>query len=828
MPIVETQNTVRPVDTSATSAAQGVREATSLLGFVSRGMRLKVSRDASASSDIVELASRRCLVGSAPSCDVRVNEPGIAPIECLILHGAKNNVVRWFDTVRGFAGGEFFEDEILRAGDPLQVGPVELELLIDEIMQAEVPATSDELAGTSEDRLAEYISRLERLELQLQDLQLASSGTVVPADAADANHEVVATINALATQLAELQARSATDRDLWSGERAELEALLQSRLSEFDLLQEEVQRLRDELVTVRSEYSNAIANEAASDRLAAVSQTLVERTHEFEQQQTNWERERSELQRHLQANMEKFEQFETQLAEQNDRQSQSDAARQAAEARADRLQESVEQLSERLAVQQQEYETVRAQWDADRTSLESELAETKERLTQFATTESANLELRDAWNRERTDLQSQIDASNSRLEEAQEELETQRRRAHEEKQVRLETQSNVRISDQPNGRTEQRTDHKVRGASCNPMDRLLAASSLDNDADDEYDARLRNFVSPVPQHDDSTESAYPTDQYGTSAHTEPDDDDQPFNSLRSAAYLNDETDEESTDEDSFATSIGVQNYGQEFDTESDEVAELAFEAASPAPPVSTAEVLARLGQSGAWNDDEPDADDSSDSRSAHTGSTSSQYGQPQYTPVAETPFNSSIGKSTTASDDEEESIEAYMARLMNRVRATDVRDEPARKPEPTVVRSPSTEYTEVKETKTAREPEPEKFNPEEYKPRSQAPELADRMTAMRSLANDSARSAIASHAKRNWSSVMKLKLLVSVFAFVSVLASIIFFWGNPLLMGLGSLIGLGVLTYWARTAITYRKLLLDSLMLEPEGGDDSSDDEDAV
>jgi hypothetical protein len=824
MPIVETQNTVRRV---ATSAAKGVRETTSLLGFVGRGMRLRVSRDASASSDIVELASRRCLVGSAPSCDVRVNEPGIAPIECLILQGAKNNVVRWFDTTRGFAGGEFFEDEILRAGDPLQVGPVELELLIDEIMQADEPATSEERAGTSEDRLAEYISRLERLELQLQDLQQASGGTA-PTDAADANHEVVATISALATQLAGLQARSATDRDLWSGEKAELEAMLQSRLGEFDLLQDEVQRLREELVTVRSEYSNAIANEAASDRLVAVSQTLVERTHDFEQQQTNWERDRSEFQRQLQANMERFEQFEAQLAEQNDRQSQSDAARQAAEARADRLQESVEQLSERLAVQHQEYETVRAQWDADRTSLESELAETKEQLTQFATTESANLELREAWNRERTDLQSQIDASNSRLEEAQGELETQRRQFHEEQLSRPEAQSKVRVSHQLNGLGEQRVDHEVSGASSNPMDRLLAASSLDNDADDEYDARLRSFVSPVPQGEDDTESEYPTDQYGTSAHAEPDDGDQPFNSLRSAAYLNDETDEESTDEDSFATSMGVQNYSQEVDTEGDEVAELVFAAASPAPPVSTADVLARLGQSGAWNDDEPDADDLSDSRSTHTRSASSQYGQPQYTPVAETPFKSSIGKSANASDDEEESIEAYMARLMNRVRATDVRDEPARKPEPTVVRSPSTEYTEVKETKTAREPEPEKFNPEEYKPRSQAPELADRMTAMRSLANDSARSAIASHAKRNWSNVMKLKLLVSVFAFVSVLASIIFFWGNPLLMGLGSLIGLGVLTYWARTAITYRKLLLDSLMLEPEGGDDSSDDEDAV
>lgn len=176
------------------------------------------------------------------------------------------------------------------------------------------------------------------------------------------------------------------------------------------------------------------------------------------------------------------------------------------------------------------------------------------------------------------------------------------------------------------------------------------------------------------------------------------------------------------------------------------------------------------------------------------------------------------GKDAIVPDDEEESIEAYMARLMNRVRATDGQDEPLRKLQPTLERNPVTEYTEVAES-MRHEREPEKFNPEEYKPRSQAPEMADRMTAMRSLANDSARSAIASHAKRNWSSVMKFKLFVSVFAFVSVIASIVFFWGNPLLMGFGSVAGLGVLIYWARTAITYRKLLLASLMLEPEGDD---------
>lgn len=205
--------------------------------------------------------------------------------------------------------------------------------------------------------------------------------------------------------------------------------------------------------------------------------------------------------------------------------------------------------------------------------------------------------------------------------------------------------------------------------------------------------------------------------------------------------------------------------------------------------------------------------------------------QPQYTPVSATPFASSFAKPASDTVDEEESIEAYMSRLMNRVRGTNDRDEPAARFQPTVERTPVTEYTEVaKLPQLAREPELAPFNPEEYKPRSQAPEVADRMTAMRSLANDSARTAIASHAKRNWSNVMQLKLLVSVFALVSVVASVVFFWGDPVLIGLGSLLGVGVLAYWAHTVVTYRKLLLDSLMLEPQGGDsdDSPRDEEAA
>ena len=69
----------------------------------------------------------------------------------------------------------------------------------------------------------------------------------------------------------------------------------------------------------------------------------------------------------------------------------------------------------------------------------------------------------------------------------------------------------------------------------------------------------------------------------------------------------------------------------------------------------------------------------------------------------------------------------------------------------------------------------EKIEAKEYKPSRQAPEAPAKMNAMRDLANETRRTAIASHAKRNWSSVMKLKVLVSIFAACAVLASVVFF-----------------------------------------------------
>jgi hypothetical protein len=243
------------------------------------------------------------------------------------------------------------------------------------------------------------------------------------------------------------------------------------------------------------------------------------------------------------------------------------------------------------------------------------------------------------------------------------------------------------------------------------------------------------------------------------------------------------------------------------------------------PPVSTAEVLARLGQTGIWNDDESEEDETSVAGVRTAGSFGAAgHQQPlgaanlhmdlktSSSPAAKVPHLSKAGEAAETND--EESIEEYMTRLLNRARGRDNAD-PVAPAKPAAEPVPTPKLQEVRKAPQAAREEPiATIAMEEYKPARQAPEAASNLHAMRELANETRRTAIASHAKRNWSSVMKLKLLVSIFAALAVSASVIFFWGEPIAMACGSLAGLTVLGYWGYLARTYRKLLLESLMLD--------------
>ena len=101
-----------------------------------------------------------------------------------------------------------------------------------------------------------------------------------------------------------------------------------------------------------------------------------------------------------------------------------------------------------------------------------------------------------------------------------------------------------------------------------------------------------------------------------------------------------------------------------------------------------------------------------------------------------------------------------MERLLRRVRGEDLAGGPT-PPAPTVTQEAPrpASAAEVKE-ETKQEESVEKLDEASYAPRSTAPESSSNLRAMRDLANDSARSAISTHAQRAYAVSVRRKRLM--------------------------------------------------------------------
>ncbi|OYV84858.1 MAG: hypothetical protein B7Z73_14660 [Planctomycetia bacterium 21-64-5] len=169
-----------------------------------------------------------------------------------------------------------------------------------------------------------------------------------------------------------------------------------------------------------------------------------------------------------------------------------------------------------------------------------------------------------------------------------------------------------------------------------------------------------------------------------------------------------------------------------------DAAEVAFEAPSPDAPVSTADLLSRFGLS--LDADEHDDRERRAPSPPEAGGESSDV------------QNASEARPRPAGhEDEEDSIDAYMAQLMARLGKPGYAAVPeeAPRPRPAVEESPADTVAE-----TAAEPEDEPLPPEKLRDpsemvrRAPAPELSADLSAMREIANLNARSALDEHQQR--------------------------------------------------------------------------------
>jgi hypothetical protein len=174
-----------------------------------------------------------------------------------------------------------------------------------------------------------------------------------------------------------------------------------------------------------------------------------------------------------------------------------------------------------------------------------------------------------------------------------------------------------------------------------------------------------------------------------------------------------------------------------------------IEACAPEAPVSVDSVLSRLGAAGIWrsaavsehsvHDASAEEEACPDPIEAAQGDYHQQYGQPD---ESENEL-AAAAEPSTSGPGEEESIEAYMARLLKRVRGDAVasaylESQPAEAP--AVAEDPAAEIS--LDSPISKEVKLSELPPGEFLPRASAPEQASDLAAMRELAVHSARQAI--------------------------------------------------------------------------------------
>jgi hypothetical protein len=248
-----------------------------------------------------------------------------------------------------------------------------------------------------------------------------------------------------------------------------------------------------------------------------------------------------------------------------------------------------------------------------------------------------------------------------------------------------------------------------------------------------------------------------------------------------------------------------------------EAEEVAFQSPETSTPVSAHDVLSRLGHGDMFHD----AAEAASEEPAPAWRSPADDESRQSHPVAAAPVRSNAddwsgGSEKSPAASEEESIEDYMARLLQRVRGDDQpasagarRTEPAYVPPPRVTSTASTLPKETKQISINVVESDDK--PSDFLPRSQAPELSSNLKAMRELANESARTAIHTSARKRGGASAASKFFVAgvAIALGVVLLLVARSLGNLALCGAAALLVIGLL-FGLRGVLAVRRAVLYS------------------
>jgi hypothetical protein len=678
------------------------------------------------SGRLVRIHGRRCTIGSASDCTLRFASPGVRPLHCILLSDESGvNVRRWSpDTL---LNGGSFNDALLGPGDRLTLGPIELEMLGDDAWRS----TKEALPA------AEPVSPVDLIDQIAAQLREEFQPSLPPAPSKRQAQRRLKLLRRIEQLEAELRERTA---DLDQLKTARDEASLAVLRTELE--REDAQRQ----IAVLQERTNGL--DASARQLGAERDGLQQQLSLQQQQTAHLEDRCRKLEQQLQhAQCElsearaKLDSHESAMVVEGEQAMQSLAAAQARVAQLEsQLAEAVAEqarLSQALSeLSQQQLFAVPAAPPADRgPELEAWEEQVRQLQANLTSAEALRIELQESaeqssqeWSRREQELTQQIESLEKLAGKLEEELRAAR--SEPDQSLAQETQrqaveQQLTAAQQQWGQQRQELEQQALSAHEQLQDMESQVACL-RDSLHSAKAEIRERDELLSQLRDEVR--------GQVAAWEQ----ERGQLLQQQAAVREDRNESAESNQSFREERAQPE--AVFDAHTTESEDNCEEIASAALPSEQAE-QEPPNRVESPVDTDPTAEKPVEDWRRLALAACEEPANESVPPSQPTPEPASTAWRPPASgNNDDESIEAYMARLLKRVRGDAVADafvqqqtpvEPASAPEPVARVEPS-------------DPKPEiSSGPDEpFLPRKSAPELATDLAAMRELAVHSARQAI--------------------------------------------------------------------------------------
>lgn len=252
-----------PTSTSASissvRAAGDVAGSPSLLGDRTGEFVLRINAGPQAGRTI-RLSSAKCTIGSAANCTLRLRGKGIEPVHCVVLHGARQTIVRrWASDT--FINDHRFEDETLRTGDRLAIGALEFQIV-------SLPGRPQPASEPARNR--ELEAKLDKLQVARLTERLALANR----QARRRLRAVIGKLRKFQIRMSELEMRRRTnthEQEQLAAEKARLEAFereLSARAGELEQ-KRAATKAEDHALVEQAERLRTAAKQWNQDRAAA-------------------------------------------------------------------------------------------------------------------------------------------------------------------------------------------------------------------------------------------------------------------------------------------------------------------------------------------------------------------------------------------------------------------------------------------------------------------------------------------------------------------------------------------------------------------------------